>query len=100
MANQSILISITEAEFDAKLSGAVSMALERALSSIKPQSPESRFYSRKETARKLGVTLPTLHVWTQEGRITAHRISGRVLYKAEDINNALQKVQTSIRAAA
>ncbi|WP_165841029.1 excisionase family DNA-binding protein [Larkinella punicea] len=100
MANQSILISITEAEFDAKLNGAVSLAIEKALNSLKPHTIEPRFYSRKEAARKLNVTLPTLHIWTQEGKITGHRVGSRVLYKEEDLTNALQKIHTTIRAAA
>lgn len=100
MAQQVISITLSEDEFDAKLSGAISAAIDKALSGFRPSSTEPRFYSRKEAAKKLQVTLPTLHTWTQEGRVNGHRVGSRVLYKEEDINNALQKIQTSIRATA
>lgn len=101
MGQQSILITITEDEFDAKLTGAVSVAVQKALSGLNFLQPiEPRYFSRKETAKKLNITLPTLHLWTQEGRITGHRVGSRVLYKQEDIDNALQKIQTTIRATA
>jgi excisionase family DNA binding protein len=51
--------------------------------------------SRKDTAKKLYVSLPTLHDWTKTGIIKAHRIGGRILYKLNEIHDALEEIQTS-----
>lgn len=49
--------------------------------------------SRKETAKTLCISLPTLNQWTKDGVITAYRIGNRVLYKIEDIKSALKEVK-------
>ncbi|WP_223549964.1 MULTISPECIES: helix-turn-helix domain-containing protein [Aestuariivivens] len=54
-------------------------------------------YSREATADLLCVSLPTLNEWTKQGIIRAFRIGGRVLYKLEDINDALKEVKTSVK---
>lgn len=54
-----------------------------------PKASDSDMFTRKQTAKKLCISLPTLHDWTLEGLIRAYRIGGRVLYKLEDIENAL-----------
>ena len=35
----------------------------------------------------------TLNQWTKDGVITGYRIGNRVLYKLEDINNALTQIK-------
>lgn len=62
---------------------------ERVLSAT--MKKEQRFYSRKETARLLRITLPTLARLTKDGLITAKKIGSRVLYEAEAIDNAVKE---------
>ncbi len=50
--------------------------------------------TRKETAKTLCISLPTLHDWTKNGTIKAHRIGNRVLYKQEEVISALQEIKT------
>lgn len=50
--------------------------------------------SRKDASKLLCISLPTLHQWTKDGVINAYRIGNRVLYKLEDINNALTQIKT------
>jgi len=52
-----------------------------------------KFYSRKDTAEILGITLATLHKYTKQGIVKSHRIGRRVLYKLADIENALTSRQ-------
>lgn len=54
---------------------------------------EHLLLSRKETAKKLCISLPTLHQWTKNGNIQAHRIGGRVLYKWSEIELALKAIE-------
>ena len=56
---------------------------------LKTPINEVKFYSRKDTAEILGITLATLHKYTKQGIVKSHRIGRRVLYKLADIENAL-----------
>ena len=52
---------------------------------------EPKFYSRKETADLLHVTLPTLSRLTKDGLIESKRVGNRVLYEANSIDEAVKK---------
>lgn len=54
-----------------------------------------KLLTRSETAKFLCISLPTLHDWTKNGIISAHRIGNRVLYKANEINDSLKQIKTS-----
>ena len=62
---------------------------ERVLSIATKKEP--KFYSRKETAQLLHVTLPTLARLTKDGLITAKKVGRRVLYEAEAIDAAVKE---------
>lgn len=64
---------------------------------LRPNTKILSLFSREETAKTLCISLPTLHEWTKSGIIKAFRIGNRVLYKLEDINEALTEVKTSIK---
>ena len=74
----------------------VEEAIDKKLNSI-TASPkdEAKLYTRKETANFLKISLPTLHDWTKSGVVKADRIGNRVLYKYEEIAQALNQIQTS-----
>lgn len=62
---------------------------ERVLSATVKKEP--KFYSRKETAQLLHVTLPTLARLTKDGLITAKKVGSRILYDAEAIDEAVRE---------
>ena len=49
-----------------------------------------RYYTRKEVAEILHVTLPTIHNMVKRGDIMAKKVNGRVLFNAEAIDNAVR----------
>ena len=55
------------------------------------ESNKEELLSRKETAKMIKVSLPTLNKWTRRGLIQSHRIGRRVLYKIEDIQTSISK---------
>lgn len=60
------------------------------------QKPEAlQFLTRKETAERFRISLPTLNELTRTGRINGYRVGGRVLYKEAEIDNALTQIATS-----
>ena len=59
---------------------------------IKPQAPPpqaEKYLTRKETAAKLNVSLPTLNEYTKRNLIRGYRFGARVLYKQSEIETAL-----------
>lgn len=56
--------------------------------------PPVEFLTRKETADRLKVSLVSLNQWTKTGLIQGYRISGRVRYKSNEVESALQAMQT------
>ena len=71
--------------------------LENKLRNFNPQPEKEglKLLSRKDTAKLLCISLPTLHEWTKTGIVKAHRIGNRILYKLEEVNGALNMIQTS-----
>lgn len=60
-----------------------------AMSGVKP-----RYYSRKEVAQILHISLPTLSRLTAAGVLSGKNISGRILYDATTIDKAVSENQT------
>jgi hypothetical protein len=50
-----------------------------------------RYMSRKEVAQLLHITLATLHDWTKLGLLNSYKISHRVLYRSDEIEESLSK---------
>jgi len=69
----------------------ISEELERI---TKPQN-ETQYRTRKEAAKLLKITLPTLHEYTKEGRIQAVRIGKRVLYSEQAVQEALKVIPST-----
>jgi len=59
---------------------------------LNSESNTLKFHSRETTANILHISLPTLHEYTQSGKIRAKRIGKRVLYHETDILNALEEI--------
>lgn len=49
---------------------------------------KTKYYTCKEVATELHISLPTLNKYVKEGIIPCHRIGRRVLFKQEDMENA------------
>jgi excisionase family DNA binding protein len=59
------------------------------------QDLQIEFLSIKDTCKLLGVTKPTLHNWTKSGKVTGYRISTRIRYKREEIENSVKQIKTN-----
>lgn len=55
---------------------------------VRPKSDSKRL-TRHETARRLRISLVTLTEWVNRGKIRAHKIGGRVLFRDSDVEEAL-----------
>lgn len=75
----------------------ISAALRAELSNFNPapkEQEQTAFLTRKQASNRLQCSLVTLGKWTKTGAVTGYRISGRVRYKSNEIENALIQMQT------
>lgn len=61
----------------------------------KPEKSD-QLLTRQETAKLLRISLPTLHQYTKEGRVRGYRFAGRVLYKKNEVVDALNVIRTQL----
>lgn len=87
------LISIQQAAiisfFAPVIDEIVDRVSERVLTETVKKEP--KYYTRKETADLLHITLPTLARLTKDGLITCKRVGTRVLYESNAIDEAVKQ---------
>lgn len=69
-------------------------AMRADMDSATPPPPEE-LLTRVETAKQLHVTLPTLRDYTRRGYVKGYRMGNRVLYKRNEVLDALQQMRTA-----
>jgi len=96
MQTEILLNGISFEQLENSIKTIVSETVQNAVAGLtttaKDETPE--LITRKETADLLGVTLPTLHVWTKNGVIPAKRIGTRVRYERRAVLDALKDIET------
>ena len=95
MPNEIYLNGLTTDE----LSEIIRESVRDEMQNIRPSKPksETKYLTRKETARRLKVSLVTLTDWVNRGRIKAHKIGGRVLFRESDVEEALAQIPVKRR---
>ncbi len=91
MTNQIQFIQLNAEQLGELIAANVQKAVEPLLKQLHHTTPETRRYTRKQTAELLGVTLSTLWSKTKDGLIQSERFGRRVLYTQEAIEAALTK---------
>ena len=77
-----------------QLSEMIRESLRDELQQFRPARPksETKYLPRQETARRLRISLVTLTDWVNRGKICAHKIGGRVLFRDSDVEAALNQI--------
>jgi excisionase family DNA binding protein len=94
MQPQIIVSGIPFDQFQETIKGIVKTEVEQIISHLPQPILTPELITRKETAQILGISLPTLNVWTKTGIIPAQRIGTRVRYQRINVYAALQDIQT------
>ncbi|GAA4446114.1 hypothetical protein GCM10023189_00920 [Nibrella saemangeumensis] len=98
MFQHTIQVSITPDQ----LVELVRSAIRDELAAYIPPRPEGpdlpEFLTRKQTAKLLSVSLPTLHEWAKDTEersaiLIPQKINGRVLYRRADVLAAMKEVR-------
>jgi len=73
--------------------------IEKLLGSYLENQPSNKiipdFISRSEAAKLLKITLPTLNEWTKLGRLKSYKIGNRVLYKLDEVIEAVKSTSNN-----
>lgn len=77
-----------------QLSEMIRESVREEINNIKPPKPksETKYLTRKETARRLKVSLVTLTDWVNRGKLKAYKIGGRVLFRENEVEEALAQI--------
>jgi excisionase family DNA binding protein len=68
-------------------------SLKEHLSNQPSTIPPKELLTRKQVANLFHITLPTIHKYSLNGSVKAYRMGSRVLYKPEEVENALTSFQ-------
>lgn len=95
MVQQTILISLPLEDLQEVIHKAVTQAIQNQQPQTPLQESDTEYYTRRQTAEKLHISLGTLDSYTKLNILTACKIGHRVLYLKSDIDSALsQKINT------
>jgi len=76
----------------------ISEILRNELKKLIPKQPNNKkteiYGTRKEVAKELKISLPTLTEHTKNGTLKGYRIGGRVLYKWNEVFESLELIQS------
>ena len=77
-----------------QLSEMIRESLRDELQQFRParSKSETKYLTRQETARRLRISLVTVTDWVNRGKICAHKIGGRVLFRDSDVEAALNQI--------
>lgn len=89
-----ILSPITLTDLQAAISETVKKELASLSKSIVPATASTELLTRKEAAKLLSISLPTLSDWTKTGKIIGYRIASRVRYKKHELERSLTQMIT------
>lgn len=90
MQQQTNFLTISTDELISLITSTIEHVLSQALPAPVQAPTENNLLTREQAAKKLHITLPTLHKWTKEGRLIVYRMSKRVYYKIEEIEQVIQ----------
>jgi len=82
-------ISITPEKLQESIISGVRAELETLKKEFQPKEPTD-FLTRNEVRDLLKVDLSTVHNWTKKGRLQAYGIAGRIYYKRNEVEAAMQ----------
>ena len=92
---QNLLFSpIPLEQFKTEISLSIKQEIANYFQSQQTPKQETELLTRKEAAKLLGVSLPTLSDWTKTGKVLGYRIATRVRYKRAELETSLSQIKT------
>ncbi|SEW27094.1 helix-turn-helix domain-containing protein [Chitinophaga arvensicola] len=76
------------------ISEAVGCEFSKRFADVQPENQSPELLTRKEAAKLLSISLPTLLDFTKSGKITGYRLGTRVRYKRSELEQSLTQIQS------
>lgn len=92
--SEQLFSSVPLERLKSEISEAVKKEVAPLIQFAHPPKPETELLTRKQAAKLLCVSLPTILDWTKTGKIIGYRIGSRVRYKKAELENSLSKIKT------
>lgn len=86
--------SVPIGQLTAELTEAVFNRVAPLIQTVNKPQQETELLTRKQAAKLLGVSLPTIQDWTKTGKITGYRIASRIRYKRHELETSLSQIKT------
>ena len=90
------LITLTTDDLANIIKNSVSEVLAQS-GTAQPRTKQPEFYTRKQLAEKLHISLTTLDTYTRLGFLNAVKVGHRVLYKSDNISESLSEKISQIK---
>ena len=87
--NQVLFTGINLNELLEKIGQLIEFKLQGSFQKSNPTLNQSTLISRKEVAKLLKISLPTLNEWTKSGLLKSYRIGTRILYKLSEVEESI-----------
>lgn len=86
-----LLVQLSQAELESLIGNVLQHELLKVLKPT-PQAPKVKLLTRKETAKLLGISLPTLSEYTKQGKLTSYIIGSSIRYKEAEVIADLKRL--------
>ena len=83
---QSIVLEISPEQFLSSIKEIV----EEVINQQTAKAKEAKFYSRKEAAEMLGISVSSICNWLKEGKLKGRKAGSRVVFKESDLHKCLE----------
>ncbi len=90
-----VLTSIPVDDLKDLIAEAVNQELAKHLPPANQSPCSNELLTRREAARLLGISLPTLLDYTKQGKITGYRLGTRVRYKRSELEQSLTQIRSA-----
>jgi len=91
--SKTVILNLSLQELEEIIQRSVETALRRVATESDNENKVDHMLTRKEVAKMLSLSLPTLTKYVKQGKIPAHRIGNRILFKKTEIIESLKEVQ-------
>ncbi len=85
-------IQVTPEQLQTAIVEGVKTQLDELKKQFQPKEP-TKYITRHEVAEMLSVDLSTVHNLSVKGTLQKYQIGGRVLYKRQEVENAIVKLE-------
>lgn len=87
-----ILDGMTVKDLQALISETVVGTIKKELKALAPESGHDEYLTKSQVAKRLNCSVSTINKYTKEGLIPAYKMTGKVLFRFEEVESILRKM--------